>query len=251
MNKAIMEKLDELVSAGSKPLDSVERDLWSAKVRAFLDSSLGPDEGLRFGKLNAPSTTEAHALRVGHLEGLLARADSETSDVPADPGSSSPAVSSPPPLRTDSRKVFVVHGHDNEAKESAARFLGKLGLEPIILHEQPSSGRTVIEKFETYSGDVAFAVVLLTPDDVGSTARDTSNLKKRARQNVIMELGYFMGRLGRTRVCALYKGDVELPSDYQGVLYIELDSAGAWKAQLAQEFVQAKVSIDLTGLLGA
>jgi predicted nucleotide-binding protein len=91
--------------------------------------------------------------------------------------------------------------------------------------------------------------VLLTPDDIGSAANKPSDLKARARQNVIMELGYFMGRLGRFRVCALHKGSVELPSDYQGVLYIELDPAGAWKAKLAQEFVQAKLPIELSGLL--
>jgi predicted nucleotide-binding protein len=72
----------------------------------------------------------------------------------------------------------------------------------------------------------------------------------RARQNVILELGYFMGRLGRTKVCALYKGAMELPSDYQGILYVEMDRHGAWRAKLAQELVQAKLSIDLTALIG-
>lgn len=143
-----------------------------------------------------------------------------------------------------------MHGHDNEAKEGTARFLERLGLQPIVLHEQPNSGRTIIEKFETYSGDIAFAVVLLTPDDFGGVADTPQQSRPRARQNVIMELGYFMGRLGRHRVCALHKGGVQLPSDYQGVLYIELDPAGAWKAKLAQEFVQAKLPIELSGLLG-
>lgn len=146
--------------------------------------------------------------------------------------------------------MFIVHGHDNEAKETSARFLERLGLQPVILHEQANAGRTIIEKFESYSDDIAFAVVLLTPDDVGAVATDASNLKPRARQNVIMELGYFMGRLSRLRVCALYKGGVELPSDYQGVLYIEMDSAGVWKSKLAKEFVQAKLTINLKALLG-
>jgi len=148
------------------------------------------------------------------------------------------------------KRVFVVHGHDNEAKESAARFLERLELQPIVLHEQASSGRTIIEKFESYSDDIAFAVVLLTPDDVGAACVSREDLRPRARQNVIMELGYFLGRLGRTRVCALYKGGVELPSDYQGVLYIDMDSSGAWKTKLAQELVQAKLTINLNGLLG-
>ena len=103
-----------------------------------------------------------------------------------------------------------------------ARFLEKLGLQPIILHEQPNSGRTIIEKFETYSSDISFAIVLLTPDDIGGINENDQEQQPRARQNVIMELGYFMGRLGRTRVCALHKGGVELPSDYQGVVYIAM-----------------------------
>lgn len=119
----------------------------------------------------------------------------------------------------------------------------------MILHEQPNQGRTIIEKFEVSSSDVAFAVVLLTPDDVGGIKEDPPNLQLRARQNVILELGYFLGRLGRTRVCALHRGGVELPSDYQGVLYIEFDSAGAWRAKLAQEFVEAKLTINLQGLI--
>jgi predicted nucleotide-binding protein len=158
------------------------------------------------------------------------------------------AISAPPVHLT--KKVFVVHGHDNEAKESVARFIERLRLSPIILHEQPNSGRTVIEKFEVFS-DVGFAVVLLTPDDIGTSAAEPKNLKPRARQNVILELGYFMGKLSRFRVCALYKPGVEIPSDYQGVLYIELDPAGAWKQKLAQELVEANFSIDLDGLLRA
>jgi predicted nucleotide-binding protein len=93
-------------------------------------------------------------------------------------------------------------------------------------------------------------VTLLLPSSVGAVATAATDLKARARQNVIMELGYFIGRLGRVRVCALHKGGVELPSDYQGVLYIEMDPAGAWKAKLAQEFVQAKLPIDLKALIG-
>ena len=143
--------------------------------------------------------------------------------------------------------VFIVHGHDNAAKETLARFIEKIGLEPIILHEQPSFGRTIIEKFERYA-EVPFAVVLLTPDDIGGT-KGSDDYQPRARQNVILELGYFMGKLGRGRVCALYGERVEIPSDYQGVLYIKLDRDGAWKTKIAQEFVEANLPIKIEGLL--
>ena len=96
----------------------------------------------------------------------------------------------------DTNKVFVVHGRDESARQTVARFLEKLDLEPVILHEQPSKGRTIIEKFEDHS-DVGFVVVLLTPDDVGKRKDEKSDLKPHARQNVILELGFFLGSLGR------------------------------------------------------
>ncbi|MTW18786.1 hypothetical protein GJ689_21530 [Rhodoplanes serenus] len=131
-----------------------------------------------------------------------------------------------------STKIFIVHGHDEGARESVARFLQTLGFEPIILHEQANRGRTVIEKVEANS-DVSFAVVLLTPDDEGCTKGGA--LEPRARQNVLLELGYFLGRLGRERVCALKRGDVEIPSDFAGVVWEALDAGGAWKRRLGQE----------------
>ena len=131
--------------------------------------------------------------------------------------------------RTNTNEIFVIHGRDNEAKETVARFLQNLGLTPVILHEQPNQGRTIIEKFER-NAQVGFAVALLTPDDVGALKNEEKNLKLRARQNVVFELGYFLGRLGRERVCALTKGNVEIPSDYVGVVYIPLDDGG-WKME--------------------
>ena len=250
MKKGVADRLEKLLNEGDKAEHDREIELWSKKVGAFLGSAVGPDEAEIFEKLQDwIDPWKTHALRMGHLQGLVAKAESQPMAAPNGEVKLPPQSAAGLHAATVSRKVFVVHGHDNEAKEGTARFLEKLGLQPVILHEQPSSGRTIIEKFENYSDDIGFAVVLLTPDDVGAPKSADTRLKPRARQNVIMELGYFMGRLGRTRVCALYKGDVELPSDYQGVLYIEMDVAGAWKAKLAQEFVQAKVAIDLSGLL--
>ena len=144
--------------------------------------------------------------------------------------------------RTNTKEVFVIHGRDNEAKETVARFLTKLELTPVILHEQPNQGRTIIEKFEQHA-QVGFAVALLTPDDVGALQDNSDDLNPRARQNVVFELGYFLGRLGRERVCALTKGNVELPSDYDGVVYISLDDGG-WKMDLIRELKNVGFEVD-------
>ena len=145
--------------------------------------------------------------------------------------------------RPSSNKVFVIHGRDEGTKETVARFLETLSLEPVILHEQPNQGRTIIEKFE-YHAQVGFAVVLLTPDDAGGLLGNKDAVKPRARQNVIFEFGYFIGKLGRKRVCALVKGDVEKPSDYDGVLYIPLDDSDGWKMRLIRELKTAGFEVD-------
>jgi predicted nucleotide-binding protein len=145
------------------------------------------------------------------------------------------------PRKVHAQKVFVVHGHDEAANQEVARFLEKLKLETTILREQPDQGRTIIEKFEAYASEVAFAVVLLTPDDVAGAAPPHSS---RARQNVIFELGYFVGRLGRGRACLLRKGEVEIPSDLYGVIYTALDSAEGWKLKLLRELKAAGLDID-------
>lgn len=142
-------------------------------------------------------------------------------------------------------EIFVVHGHDHATKETVARYLEtKLGLRAIILHEQPNLNRTIIEKLEKHS-EVQFAVVILTPDDMGCPKNKAQLVKPRARQNVIFELGFFIGRLGRDKVCALYTGDVELPSDYQGILYLSLDQS-EWKIDLAKEIKAAGIRLDLS-----
>jgi len=145
--------------------------------------------------------------------------------------------------------VFIVHGHDHGTRSTVARFVETFpNLKPIILDEQPNAGRTIIEKFEQESESAGFAIVIATPDDIG-TAKSSSDLQSRARQNVIFELGYFAGRLGRDRVCVIKKGDVEIPSDLYGVLYIEFDEGDGWQLKLAKEMKAAGLDIDLN-LLG-
>lgn len=154
------------------------------------------------------------------------------------------STSGRPRVGTDRSKVFVVHGHEEAPRESVARLIEKVGIEAIILHEQTSRGMTVAEKLEAH-GDVGFAVVIMTPDDVGR-AKGAGGDSERARQNVILELGYFLGRLGRDRVCALKKGEVEIPSDFDGVVYTPFDNHGAWRVALVRELKAAGYSIDLS-----
>ena len=246
MNQATLKKLGELVDHTTEIVQTWQVENWSLRAKAFLRTALGDEEATYFSSISAENPYHTLAMRAGYLEGLIAAAEG--------PGNSQMPATSERPLRHESPEVFVVHGHDESAKESVARFIERIGLKPVILHEQPNGGRTIIEKFETYSKGVVFAVVLLTPDDLACPASanpEVSQLKPRARQNVIMELGYFVGKLGRTRVCALHKGNVELTSDLQGVLYVPMDGHGAWRTKLAQEFNQSRISFDLEGLLGA
>ncbi len=140
-------------------------------------------------------------------------------------------------------EIFIVHGRDEGAKNMVARFLEKLNLKPVILAEMPAKGRTIIEKFEQHA-QVGYAVVLLTPDDAGSLQGDENAPKPRARQNVIFELGFFIGHLGRARVCALTKGDVEIPSDYAGIEYIPFNDSDGWRLKLIQELKSGGFEID-------
>jgi predicted nucleotide-binding protein len=153
------------------------------------------------------------------------------------------------PTVPKSNRVFVVHGHDNEMKQAVARTVEKLGLEAVILHEKPNRGQTIIEKIERFS-DAGFAVVLLSPDDVGYSNSDGAEVAQpRARQNVILELGYFAGKLGRENVVALHRGEIELPSDYDGVLYTPYDrDSGTWRGELVAELRDSGYSVSADDL---
>lgn len=250
MKKAIFEQISGLMEEGLEINDEVLLYRWSSKVTIFLRTTIGDELAKEFSSLSGDDEFETLSMKVGLLQGILAKAQDDA-NTPGTEKTEADAIEQS--LHADwpkgTRKVFVVHGHDEAAKEATARFLERLDLQPIILHEQSSGGRTIIEKFEKYSGDVGFAVILLTPDDLGAARKEKDKLQPRARQNVVLELGYFLGRLARNRVCALYKGGVELPSDIQGVIYVEMDDAGAWRTKLAQELVEAKCPINLQGLV--
>jgi predicted nucleotide-binding protein len=141
-------------------------------------------------------------------------------------------------------RIFIVHGHDGELKQSVARIIEKQGIEAIILSEQANKGRTIIEKFEDYS-DVGGAICLFTADDWGRAKIDTTD-NTRARQNVVLETGYFMGKLGRDHVVLLADKGIEMPSDLSGVVYTD---TGNWQFALLKELAAMGYKVDLNKLL--
>lgn len=145
----------------------------------------------------------------------------------------------------DKTKVFIVHGHDELAVSNVALFVRKLDLKPIVLHEQANEGKTIIEKIEAHS-DVGFAIVLYTPCDIGSKNGDEDNLRPRARQNVVFEHGFLMGKIGRSNVAALVKdSNIEKPNDMSGIVYIDMDPHKAWETKLAKEMKSSGYEIDM------
>ncbi len=245
----------------NRPLDSDKYSAWETVTRDFLRKvfgSLSPNVSsvTGVGKSGAfpmdagDDWWEKHRAKslskqITIMEGLLEVLQTEISlEKGHEAGESFPLK-----ISASARSVFLVHGQDSATENITARFIEKLDLNLIILHEQPNQGRTIIEKFQDYS-DVAFAVVLLTPDDRGGLASLPYKAQSpRARQNVIFELGYFIERLGRNRVCALYLEGVEIPSDYSGVLFIKFDEGGAWKLSLAKEIKAAGIDIDMNKAL--
>lgn len=147
----------------------------------------------------------------------------------------------------ETKDVFIVHGHDAGLKNEVARFVSDMGYHPIILHEQPNHGKTIIEKIETFS-NVCYAIILYTPCDIGAT-NDGSNIQPRARQNVVFEHGYLIGKLGREKVCALIKDEVESPGDIDGVIYVTYDNRGAWKKEIAKEFKDLGMQFNIDAIL--
>jgi len=171
-------------------------------------------------------------LKKGYItQGQLATEQEDAVPLPPPP----PALASEQTTQdeVDTSKVFIVHGHDDIAKLEMADFVRELGLEAIILHMQASGGRTIIEKIDDYS-NVGFGIVIYTECDIGAK-RNTLDYKWRARQNVIFEHGYLIGKLGRSRVTAVVKGNVETPNDISGVVYIAMNQSSNWKEELKLE----------------
>lgn len=155
----------------------------------------------------------------------------------------SPGGPAPVPAPTEFKKVFVVYGHDRVALDQLANMLRRWELEPLILDELPSGGNTIIEKLEHYQEHVEWGVVLLTPDDLGHPALDPGKSAPRPRQNVVLEMGMLLGKLGRRQVTILYRQSdpaMELPSDIHGYIYIPFkDDVKDAGQQLAKEMGEA------------
>ncbi|MCD9616661.1 TIR domain-containing protein [Chryseobacterium gleum] len=138
-------------------------------------------------------------------------------------------------------EIFIVHGQDDAVKYEVSRFIGQLGLKPIILHEQSNNGNTIIEKIEKHT-NVGFGIVLYTPCDLGAKKGEESKLNPRARQNVVFEHGYLIAKIGRNNVAALVKGEVEKPNDISGIVYISMQSD--WKIQLIKDLKSSGYSLN-------
>lgn len=249
--KSIIDEIDVLIK---KNVDSSDAsfEAWHNKTERFLIKKYGENSkehqkflGTRFSMtfilLDTPESDFIEACREGLLttKAIFLTYMEEMEEEKESPVPQKTSVVSP-----TYEKVFIVHGHNGELKQSVARIVEKQGLEAIILSEQANKGRTIIEKFEDYS-DVGGAICLFTADDLGRSKKDTTD-NTRARQNVVLETGYFMGKLGRDHVVLLADKGIEMPSDLSGVVYTDM---GSWQFALLKELAAMGYKVDLNKLL--
>lgn len=241
--------LDEIAELKELSTDSPQFKKWRRDTRVAITNTFGSGsdhikdfEAVRYFSLSVYSSAsrdqEVYAQGLRSAAAILESMIDEINEYWEDEDGASRSSDSHWNERINTKEVFVVHGRDEGAREKVSRFLERLELKPVVLHEKPNEGRTIIEKLED------FALVLLTPDDEGRLRDGKGDFKPRARQNVILELGYFLGKLGRERVCALVKEGVERPTDYDGVVYIPLDDSNGWEMKLIRELKSAGYDID-------
>ena len=230
---------------------------WETRARKQIEKNIGTHEALKFKEVNTYTIPNMHggflqeqcSLYKGYIETLMIEIVKHPEDILLD---SDPKTMDFPteksPAKHPTNKVFVVHGHDGALKNETEAFLFRENFHPIILHRQLDEGQTVIEKFEANS-DVAYAIILLTPDDLGGLKSEIENsvknnedirFEQRARQNVIFEWGYFVGKLGRPNVCCVYKEGVMLPSDLHGMIYKRINNSIEEKGhEIIREMINA------------
>lgn len=213
--------------------DSSEWLEWKTRVKNIVDKSMAEDspavkmlsEALNI-KTSGNYPEEFERAKATLLKSLKNTIDALKEDIYGELKNEESKNSSP----ALSNKVFIVHGHDSELKNDVERFIHEVGLEPIVLHRQADNGSTVIEKFEKNS-DVGYAFILLTSDEIAYTIdqvdipSESRSIEYRARPNVIFEFGYFVGKLGRSRVCCLHKGETAIPSDLAGLVYKKIEGS--------------------------
>ncbi len=264
--KLIREQLEAIPNLKGVRQDSPEFRKWWQMTRTIIGNLFGPDSSqlANFGEISydvpvwSTATPESSFQRAyvrglesheGNLEALAMEISTFWED---DAASVVPVSAARPANVALTKDVFLVHGHDEEMKQSVARTLMMLGLNPIILHEQANKGKTIVEKFEANTGTASFAVVLLSPDDIGLPTDHILHTPatSRPRQNVVLELGYFVGKLGRARVLPLKRGEnLELPSDLHGLAYTDYDPAGRWRLEMVKELKEAGYAVDANSLL--
>lgn len=248
--KGIIDEIDGLV-ANHVTASSPAFEAWQTKAERFLIKKYGKNslEHAKFGETNfSPlpwdcygEEQEVKAIRLCH-EGLLScKAIFETYLEELE--EEEPAAQPQPAQPGNMNKIFIVHGHDGELKHSVARIVEKQGIEAVILSEQANQGRTIIEKFEANS-DVGGAICLFTADDVGK-AKDAASESSRARQNVVLETGYFMGKHGRDHVVILADSGIEIPSDLSGVVYTNTSN---WEIGLLKDLKAMGYEVDFNKL---
>ena len=250
--------LDEIPELKNLPHGLPQFEQWRRNTRVAITSTFGNESqhitdfnNIRFSflavpSLSGPSDSEYQTVYEAGLESaasVLKSMIDEINEYWENDNQTPISSESRENAQITTNEIFIVHGRDEGAKNMVARFLERLDLQSVILAEMPAKGRTIIEKFEQHA-QVGYAIVLLTPDDAGSLQGDENDLKPRARQNVIFELGFFVGRLGREHVCALTKGDVEIPSDYAGIEYIPFNDADDWQLRLIRELKSGGLKID-------
>jgi predicted nucleotide-binding protein len=260
-------QIDEITALSQLPPRSPEWNAWRSHTHRLIEEIWGKESTqvkqfheISFSLKGYISSTPVSAYQKAYIDGLksaqflLGSFIKELVEFSEKNQSACESVENENKIST---RIFIVHGHEDLPKEQLARFLTNRGLEPIILHEQPNQGRTIIEKFEETCSDVGFAFVIMTPDDLGMDVKSYEKMQKgdasvglnfRARQNVIFELGFFFAKLGRGRVCCLLKGNnIEKPSDYDGIVDIRFrDKIEEKYMDIIRELQTANYQLDLS-----
>jgi predicted nucleotide-binding protein len=250
---------DVIAAWGHTEIDDLLLDIGSPELGTSRGTGNRRDRAntiLRFALDNPEATTAENSLLSAYLVRRAAvptngrESDISTPTLPSRRPTPSDSLTEPARSSSGSpNRVFVVHGQNEGARAAVVQHLRDVGLDPIVLHEQPNMGRHLLTKFIQSAELVTFAVVLMTDDDVGG--HRNGELRPRARQNVILELGYFLAYLRQHRVCALITPGLETPSDFDGIVYIRMDAEGHWRRELSRELRAADMPVTGIGVATA